>query len=198
MGRTSPPARHDPPAGRAAASTPSRRPRSSSAARCSRSARRWRRRTSARPLPRGGRLPGWRRLLQHRRLRLAAPGGQRPAWRRAGAAGAGGRASRGGWSGSAPLVLFVGTLVFAINLVDSFIGDLSPAQYDRLVWSPGHGRLRPLPRLRPPGDGRDLRQLAALLAPARPRLVDRRRQPARLGPLHGLRRRLASSAPTAT
>jgi hypothetical protein len=34
------------------------------------------------------------------------------------------------------LVLFVGTLVFAINLVDSLIGDLSPAQYDRLVWSP--------------------------------------------------------------
>lgn len=34
------------------------------------------------------------------------------------------------------LVLFVGTLVFAINLIDSFIGDLSPAQYDRLVWSP--------------------------------------------------------------
>jgi hypothetical protein len=34
------------------------------------------------------------------------------------------------------VVLFVGTLVFAINLVDSLIGDLSPAQYDRLVWSP--------------------------------------------------------------
>jgi hypothetical protein len=34
------------------------------------------------------------------------------------------------------LVLFVGTLVFAINLVDSLIGSLSPAQYDRLVWSP--------------------------------------------------------------
>jgi hypothetical protein len=34
------------------------------------------------------------------------------------------------------VVLFVGTLVFAINLIDSFIGDLSPAQYDRLVWSP--------------------------------------------------------------
>lgn len=34
------------------------------------------------------------------------------------------------------LVLFVGTLVFAINLLDSFIGQLSPAQYDRLVWSP--------------------------------------------------------------
>jgi hypothetical protein len=34
------------------------------------------------------------------------------------------------------VVLFAGTLVFAINLVDSLIGDLSPAQYDRLVWSP--------------------------------------------------------------
>jgi hypothetical protein len=34
------------------------------------------------------------------------------------------------------LVLFVGTLVFAINLLDSLLGDLSPAQYDRLVWSP--------------------------------------------------------------
>jgi YrhK-like protein len=44
--------------------------------------------------------------------------------------------------GSAPLeelsalVLFVGTLVFGINLLDSLIGDLSPSQYDRLVWSP--------------------------------------------------------------
>ena len=34
------------------------------------------------------------------------------------------------------LVLFAGTLVFAINLLDSLIGQLSPAQYDRLVWSP--------------------------------------------------------------
>lgn len=34
------------------------------------------------------------------------------------------------------VVLFAGTLVFAINLVDSLLGDLSPAQYDRLVWSP--------------------------------------------------------------
>lgn len=32
--------------------------------------------------------------------------------------------------------LFVGTLVFAINLVDSFIAGLSPAAEDRLVWSP--------------------------------------------------------------
>lgn len=34
------------------------------------------------------------------------------------------------------LVLFVGTLVFAINLLDSFLGSLTPAQVDRLVWSP--------------------------------------------------------------
>jgi hypothetical protein len=34
------------------------------------------------------------------------------------------------------VVLFAGTLVFAINLVDSFIEDLSPTAADRLVWSP--------------------------------------------------------------
>lgn len=34
------------------------------------------------------------------------------------------------------VVLFAGTLVFAINLVDSFIQELSPAEADRLVWSP--------------------------------------------------------------
>jgi hypothetical protein len=34
------------------------------------------------------------------------------------------------------LVLFCGTLVFAINLLDSLVGDLTPAQQDRLVWSP--------------------------------------------------------------
>jgi hypothetical protein len=34
------------------------------------------------------------------------------------------------------IVLFAGTLVFAINLVDSFIEELSPATADRLVWSP--------------------------------------------------------------
>jgi hypothetical protein len=34
------------------------------------------------------------------------------------------------------VVLFVGTLVFAINLVDSFIEGLNPAEQDRLVWSP--------------------------------------------------------------
>jgi hypothetical protein len=32
--------------------------------------------------------------------------------------------------------LFVGTLVFGINLVDSFVEGLSPRQEDRLVWSP--------------------------------------------------------------
>lgn len=39
-----------------------------------------------------------------------------------------------GWLSA--LVLFAGTLVFAVNLVDSFAGDLTPAQEDRLVWSP--------------------------------------------------------------
>jgi hypothetical protein len=34
------------------------------------------------------------------------------------------------------VVLFAGTLVFAIDLVDSFIEELSPAEADRLVWSP--------------------------------------------------------------
>jgi hypothetical protein len=34
------------------------------------------------------------------------------------------------------VVLFAGTIVFAINLVDSFIAELSPAAENRLVWSP--------------------------------------------------------------
>ncbi len=34
------------------------------------------------------------------------------------------------------VVLFAGTLVFAINLLDSFIEDLGPTTEDRLVWSP--------------------------------------------------------------
>jgi hypothetical protein len=34
------------------------------------------------------------------------------------------------------VVLLAGTLVFAINLVDSFIAELSPAAENRLVWSP--------------------------------------------------------------
>jgi len=34
------------------------------------------------------------------------------------------------------VALFAGTLVFAVNLVDSFVQELSPAQEDRLVWSP--------------------------------------------------------------
>jgi hypothetical protein len=36
----------------------------------------------------------------------------------------------------AAATLFVGTLVFAVNLVDSLIGDLTPTQMDRLVWNP--------------------------------------------------------------
>lgn len=34
------------------------------------------------------------------------------------------------------VVLFAGTIVFAINLIDSFIAELSPSAEDRLVWSP--------------------------------------------------------------
>lgn len=34
------------------------------------------------------------------------------------------------------VVLFTGTLVFAINLLDSFIEGLSPSAEDRLIWSP--------------------------------------------------------------
>ncbi len=34
------------------------------------------------------------------------------------------------------VALFTGTLVFAINLADSFIAELSPSAEDRLVWSP--------------------------------------------------------------
>lgn len=34
------------------------------------------------------------------------------------------------------VALFIGTLVFGVNIVNSFIGGLSPAGEDRLVWSP--------------------------------------------------------------
>jgi hypothetical protein len=34
------------------------------------------------------------------------------------------------------VVLFAGTIVFAINLVDSFIEELTPTTFDHLVWSP--------------------------------------------------------------
>ena len=36
----------------------------------------------------------------------------------------------------AAAVLFAGTLVFAVTLVDSFISELTPRQADRLIWSP--------------------------------------------------------------
>lgn len=36
----------------------------------------------------------------------------------------------------AAAVLFAGTIVFAINLIDSMLGNLTPAQEDRLVWNP--------------------------------------------------------------
>lgn len=36
----------------------------------------------------------------------------------------------------AAAVLFAGTLVFAVNLIDSLLGELTPTQLDRLVWNP--------------------------------------------------------------
>jgi hypothetical protein len=36
----------------------------------------------------------------------------------------------------AAVTLFVGTLVFAVNLIDSLLGELTPTQVDRLVWNP--------------------------------------------------------------
>jgi hypothetical protein len=36
----------------------------------------------------------------------------------------------------AAAVLFAGTIVFGINLVDSLVGTLTPTQEDRLVWNP--------------------------------------------------------------
>jgi hypothetical protein len=36
----------------------------------------------------------------------------------------------------AAVVLFAGTLVFAVNLVDSLVGPLTPTQQDRLIWNP--------------------------------------------------------------
>jgi hypothetical protein len=36
----------------------------------------------------------------------------------------------------AAAVLFVGTLVFGVNLVDSLLGHLTPTQENRLVWNP--------------------------------------------------------------
>ena len=53
-----------------------------------------------------------------------------------GAAGVHLARSKGPFDQLSALVLFVGTLVFAINLLDSLLGDLTPAQVDRLVWSP--------------------------------------------------------------
>ena len=36
----------------------------------------------------------------------------------------------------AAVTLFVGTLVFGVNLIDSMLGSLTPTQEDRLVWNP--------------------------------------------------------------
>ncbi|GAA3113380.1 hypothetical protein GCM10020254_69660 [Streptomyces goshikiensis] len=44
-------------------------------------------------------------------------------------------------------VLFVGTLVFGVNLLDSFLRGLSVQQVNRLVWTPRHDRVRAVPGL---------------------------------------------------
>ena len=36
----------------------------------------------------------------------------------------------------AAAVLFAGTIVFGVNLIDSLLGELTPTQEDRLVWNP--------------------------------------------------------------
>ena len=92
--------------------------------------------------------------------------------------------------GSAPSSSSSAPWSSAINLIDSFIAELTPAQADRLIWSPdmvgcalflvsGH-----LAMVRSAAAGCPAGARATLA------LVDRRRQPARLGPLHG--RRVAS------
>jgi hypothetical protein len=42
----------------------------------------------------------------------------------------------GSYDHLAAVTLFLGTLVFGVNLIDSLLGQLSPAQEDRLVWNP--------------------------------------------------------------
>ena len=68
---------------------------------------------------------------------------------------------------SSAFALFVGTLFFGASLLNALIGDLSPAQVDRLVWSPefvgcllfllsGHLALTEMHRDRPRGRRTDL------------------------------------------
>ena len=157
-----------------------------------------------RPAPRRGRLPGRRRLLLHRRLRRRAAGDQR---RRTGAAtaaararpGAGGRASRADSTTSRGVVLFVGTLVFAVNLVDSLLGELTPTQVRPPGLVPDIVGCLLFLDLRPPRDGRHLRRLVPRRCRARgPRLVDRRSSTSSARSSSWSPRSPPSSAPTAT
>jgi hypothetical protein len=43
---------------------------------------------------------------------------------------------QGSLAWTSAVVLFVGTLVFGVNLIDSFISELTPREADRLIWSP--------------------------------------------------------------
>ena len=127
--------------GLAAGSTRSRRPPSSSAARCSRSGRRSPRATSAgrgwRPASTcvGGVFFSTGGYARCCRSPTAAPAPRRA--RRHALALVVARAGRLDWLSA--VVLFVGTLVFAINLLDSLLGDLTPprstAWSGRRTWS---------------------------------------------------------------
>ncbi len=90
--------------------------------------------------------------------------------------------------------LFFGTIVFAINIVDSFVAGPWRRRRESPRLVARRHRLPAVPDRGIPGDAGN-RPRPAVLEPApRPGLVDRRRQPARLGPLHGRRRRLVRQA----
>ena len=95
-------------------------------------------------------LPGRRLLLQPRRLDVDR-GHDGPSRAR-----------------SSAVVLFVGTLLFAVSLVAAFAEGLTPAAVRQLDLAPRHPRLRLLPRVRAPGDaGRRARAGSGVL-PRRP------------------------------
>ncbi|CAG6395019.1 hypothetical protein SCOCK_30252 [Actinacidiphila cocklensis] len=132
-----------------------------------------------------------RPLLQHRRLHGGAAGGQRPpphaGFRHSGHTAlemvelrADGRR----------LAEYGGALLRDAGVRRQPAGLLPPGAH-RPAGQPADlgsrcRRLRAVPGLRAPRVRRDLPSLTALPALAEPRLVDRRREPARLRPLHGL------------
>ena len=92
------------------------------------------------------------------------------------------------------VVLFVGTLLFAVSLVAAFAAGAHPAAVQRLDLAARHPRLRLLPRLRPP---RPASTSARGASPPRasPRLVGRGGQPGRFDPVLPRRARCVHPAP---